>query len=91
MTADPSKIEAVRLLLADHLGVEVRAYDPGWFNSPVVFRIGTGQRIRVKHERFQDHDTPEEIFPSDALSRARRGDSFLLTENDVIEIENPED
>ena len=90
MTADPSKIEAVRQLLADHLGVEVRAYDPGWFNSPVVFRIGT-QRIRVKHERFQNHDTPEEIVPSDALSRARLGDSFLPTEDDVIEIENPED
>lgn len=76
--------------MADHLGVEVRAYDPGWFNSPVVFRIGT-QRIRVKHERFQNHDTPEEIVPSDALGRARLGDSFLLTEDDVIEIENPED
>ncbi len=90
MKANPDKVEDVRKLLTKHLERgEVRAHDPGLFNGHVEFRIDK-QRIRIEHERFDDHDTVEEIIPSDALHKALWGDSFLLTAADEIIMEDPE-
>ena len=90
MKANPDKVDAVRQLIADRLQWdEVRAHDPGLFSGHVEFLIGK-QRIRIEHERFDDHDTAEEILPDDALHKALWGDSFLLMAADEIIIEDPE-
>ena len=58
-------------------GVEIRVHEPEGF-GPVEFLIGDDQQVQIDWERFEDHDTAEEILPGVALHKARLGDSFRL-------------
>jgi hypothetical protein len=51
--------------------------------SAVEYRLD-GQTIRISWERFEDHESPEEIFPMEAVRYAGDGGSFLLTADDRI-------
>ncbi len=81
-SVDKQKTEAVRLRMVGLLGqnVEMRVSSD---LSAVEYRL-EGQTIRVAWERFQDHERPDQVFPTEALHYAQRGESFLLTADGEI-------
>ena len=82
-SVDKQKTEAVRRRMVAQLGRKVEMRVPPDTSAVVEYRLG-GQTIRISSERFEDHESPEEIFPMDAVRYAGDGVSFLLTTDDRI-------
>ena len=80
---DRQKAEAVRVRMVGILGRKVEMRIPRDSSAVVEYRL-EGQTIRISWERFEDHESPEDVFPMDAVRYAGDGASFLLGTDDII-------
>jgi hypothetical protein len=75
--ADPNKIEGVRRRLTSMFSAAsvdvIDPHDGGWVEF-FVRRFGRPpRRVRISWERFEDHDTAEEILPDSARAHIDAG------------------
>jgi hypothetical protein len=82
---DQDKVEAVRKRLVTLLGRSTTARIAPDV-SAVEYQLDRlwadrheSQRIRISRERFEKHQSADQVFPGEALFYAANGQSFLLT------------